>query len=617
MTARFDPQRIRQALASVEDLLQETGAAADARADALAAVPPERRVSALNLLHYLAVRAHDVRPLQRELADLALSSLGRMESRVADTLSGVRFALLALLGERPPAGELRPLFPGDSEQVLARHAAELLGPSPADHQTRVMVTLPTEAKDDRGLLKDLLLAGMGLARINLAHDDPVAWTRMAENLRAAAAECGVECRILADLPGPKLRTGELEPGPRVARVRPERDELGVVTARAQVLFVDPGIGAIPPAGSTLVPLATPLCGLVRAGDELVVEDTRGRRRRFLLEAPEVGTCRGSTDRTAYLGSDCVAELRREGGVLATSRIGLLPARCSFVPLRAGDLLVLTRAATPGRPARTDAEGRVEPPRVPCTLPEVFEDVRPGQRILFDDGLITGSVVTRDADELRVRITDVPPGGARLRAGKGINLPDTDLHTQAIREDDREALDWVAHHADLVGMSFVQRPADVLRLHSELELRARPDLGIVLKIETNKAFERLPSLLLAGLQSPPLGVMVARGDLAVEVGYARLAEVQEEILWLCEAAHVPVIWATQVLDSMARTGIPSRAEVTDAAMGVRAECVMLNKGPYIVETLRFLGGVLERMQAHHAKKRSMLRRLRIAGAPPSA
>ena len=117
-----------------------------------------------------------------------------------------------------------------------------------------------------------------------------------------------------------------------------------------------------------------------------------------------------------------------------------------------------------------------------------------------------------------------------------------------------------------------------------------------------------------MRHSPLGVMVARGDLAVEVGYGRLAEVQEEILWLCEAAHVPAVWATQVLDGMARTGQPSRAEITDAAMAVRAECVMLNKGPYVVDTVRFLGDVLRRMQEHTSKKRSLLRRLRVAGAP---
>ena len=134
---------------------------------------------------------------------------------------------------------------------------------------------------------------------------------------------------------------------------------------------------------------------------------------------------------------------------------------------------------------------------------------------------------------------------------------------------------------------------------------------MLKIETRKAFEELPSLLLAAMSSPSAGVMIARGDLAIECGYERLAEVQEEILWMAEASHTPVIWATQVLDNLAKTGIPSRAEITDAAMSARAECVMLNKGPYIVDAVRVLDDILTRMQTHQHKKTSMLRDLRVA------
>jgi pyruvate kinase len=110
-------------------------------------------------------------------------------------------------------------------------------------------------------------------------------------------------------------------------------------------------------------------------------------------------------------------------------------------------------------------------------------------------------------------------------------------------------------------------------------------------------------------------MIARGDLAVESGFERLAEVQEEILWLCEAAHVPVIWATQVLETLAKRGAPTRAEITDAAMAHRAECVMLNKGPYIIHAVRMLDDILKRMQSHQFKKQSMLRQLGLAYASP--
>lgn len=170
-------------------------------------------------------------------------------------------------------------------------------------------------------------------------------------------------------------------------------------------------------------------------------------------------------------------------------------------------------------------------------------------------------------------------------------------------------DELLQHADMISLSFVRHPADVELLQNELKRLDATEIGIVLKIENVMAFENLPELLLAAMRSEHLGVMIARGDLAVEVGFERLAEVQEEIMWACEAAHVPVIWATQVLDTLARTGQASRAEVTDAAMADRAECVMLNKGPNITKAIQTLDSILRRMQDHQDKKRSLLRRLR--------
>ena len=139
----------------------------------------------------------------------------------------------------------------------------------------------------------------------------------------------------------------------------------------------------------------------------------------------------------------------------------------------------------------------------------------------------------------------------------------------------------------------------------LSRRGGDSLGIVLKIETRQAFEHLPQLLLTAMRHPRVGVMIARGDLAVECGYERLAELQEEILWLCEAAHLPVIWATQVLEQLTKTGNPSRSEISDAAMSERAECAMLNKGPYINDAVVVLESILRRMTDHHYKKNALL------------
>ena len=316
-----------------------------------------------------------------------------------------------------------------------------------------------------------------------------------------------------------------------------------------------------------------------------------------------------------LWAECARTARAAAGTRLTSQrgqetsVGLLDAPERPLVLRPGDQLLLTRTGEPGRPAVYDSAGRVlAPATVSCTLPEVFLSVRPGERIWFDDGKFAGVIREAGAERLLVEITHAGPKGEKLRGDKGVNLPDTTLDLPSLTPGDLEDLPFVAEHADIVGLSFVQRAADVRELRVRLGDLGASEKGVVLKIETRAAFENLPDLLFEALRLPRAGVMIARGDLLVEIGYERLAEVQEEILWLCEAAHVPVVWATQVLEGLAQKGLPSRAEITDAAMGGRAECVMLNKGPHIVEAVRVLDSILQRMQAHQSKKSSRLRRL---------
>ena len=161
------------------------------------------------------------------------------------------------------------------------------------------------------------------------------------------------------------------------------------------------------------------------------------------------------------------------------------------------------------------------------------------------------------------------------------------------------------------MSFVRHPDDIVLAQERLGEFGADRFGLVVKIETEKACRDLPRLLLTAMRRYPAAVMIARGDLAVECGWERLAELQEEILWLCEAAQLPVIWATQVLELKTKKGYASRAEISDAAMAQRADCVMLNKGPHIIAAIRMLDDILRRMQGHQYKKTARLRRLRLA------
>lgn len=289
----------------------------------------------------------------------------------------------------------------------------------------------------------------------------------------------------------------------------------------------------------------------------------------------------------------------------TAPLGSIPDDGVLGRLSAGGTLVLAKSR---RGAGETAPNEVS---VGCTLPEVLDDLRPGERVYYDDGKAWGVVKSVSAEGARVELAFTRKERVKIRPEKGLNFPDTVLRLPPLAEKDRSDLEFVARHADMVGLSFVRSTEHVELVQAELARLGAAELGVVLKIETTQAFENLPRLLLTAMRSPRVGVMVARGDMAIELGFERLAEAQEEVLWLCEAAYVPVIWATQVLDVLNRTGQPSRAEVTDAAMSGRAECVMLNQGKHQLEALEFLRSVLERMEQHQQKKRSMLRRLHIS------
>ena len=247
--------------------------------------------------------------------------------------------------------------------------------------------------------------------------------------------------------------------------------------------------------------------------------------------------------------------------------------------------------------------------VQLSIPEIIDSLKVGDRVFFDDGMVTAKVTETGPKRAVVRV--VKTFKSKLKADKGMNLPQLSMELPSLTQKDQDTLPFIAKHADLLGYSFVQRKSDVRRLYERLEELGDEKPGIIFKIENQKAFNRLSHILLEGMKHNRIGVMIARGDLAVEIGFDRISEVQNEILWLCEAAHVPVVWATQVLDNLAKKGIATRAEISDAALSVRSECVMLNKGPYILEAISELRTILNRMESHSSKNKNALRPLRIA------
>ena len=437
---------------------------------------------------------------------------------------------------------------------------------------------------------------------------------MVENLRAAQKETDKACKIAFDLAGPKLRTGPVSPSPGIIRWKPVRNELGQVTSPAYIAFCTENYSS---EGETIaIPVKGPILRHAQAGDTVELTDTRGRERTLLVVEVDGSSCVCTNDRTGYVVQGTKLRLLRGKEILCEDEVGTLPEVEHSLSLSVGDALLLTPVDVPGKPAeREEDEVGYQAAQIGCSLSAVFSDAKPGERIFFDDGKMGGVIgaVHKEGVEprLEVKITHAASGTAKLRAEKGINLPDTKLSISPLTPKDREDLEFVTQYGDLVSLSFVRCPEDVAELIRELDRLGATETGIILKIENRPAVEALPQILLTAMGRPVTAVMVARGDLGVEIGFERMAEIQEQILWICEAAHVPVIWATQVLESLVKRGLPSRAEVTDAAMSGRAECVMLNKGPHILLALDFLCDVLSRMEGHQTKKSALMRKLSVA------
>ncbi|HET9823977.1 MAG TPA: pyruvate kinase [Chitinophagaceae bacterium] len=249
--------------------------------------------------------------------------------------------------------------------------------------------------------------------------------------------------------------------------------------------------------------------------------------------------------------------------------------------------------------------------ISCTEKGIVQQLKKGEKVLFDDGIVRGNIEIVEEGRVGLRILRISSEKSVIKEKKGINFPESALNISPLTKFDEECLPFICEYADLLGFSFVRNGSDLVLLQHKLRKITEKPPRLIVKIEAVEAVRNLPSLLLQGMHQETFGVMIARGDLAVEVGFERMSEVQEEILWICEAAHAPVIWATQVLETLNKCGIATRSEITDAAHAVMAECVMINKGPHTIEVIETLRDILQRSGGHHVKKRFIFRPLSIA------
>lgn len=572
-------------------------------------VNPIYRKSALNLVHYLGFRTFDIDHLQDELRDLGLPGLSNIEAHVMKSLLTLNYIINHLLGK--PTTEKRKgiISIKKSKKILTRNTKLLFGYKSKKRRTRIMVTLPASAGENYRFVNRLINLGMNSARINCAHDNPETWEKMIGNVRQASEKLAKNCKIMMDLGGPKLRTGTMQPGPEIIHIKPEKDMTGTIINPAKIWIAPIDVPPPDDTASAHIPVSDEWFKNIKRGDNLQLTDTRGKTIKIVVYAKKGGGRWGHCYRSAYISSGTKIKLfRPDGTEKQMHKVGELLPIMQYISLNIDDYLFLQKDQIPGEPAQYDENGKLlHPAHIACTLPEIFKDVKEGEPIFFDDGKIEGVVEKAGDDELQIKITYAKEGGSKLKPDKGINLPDSDLRISGLTEKDKHDLEYVAANADVVNLSFVNDTNDVQQLLDELD-KYETSPGIILKIETKKGFRNLPRIILKAMQTYPIGVMIARGDLAIETGWKNFASIQEEIIRICEAAHLPDVWATQVLENLAKKGIPSRAEITDAAMAQRAECVMLNKGPYIEKTVRMLDKILKRMQRFQNKKETILPRL---------
>jgi pyruvate kinase len=293
-----------------------------ARAGEIAATHPLHRRSAINLVHYVELRTHDVRDLQVRLAELGLSSLGRSEAHVMETVEAV-LEILARLAGHDDQARTATVSTIEGADLLARNAANLLGSARSHRSTRIMVTLPSDAADDDALVGDLAATGMDIARVNCAHDDAERWGRMIAHVSATTGAAGHRCLVAMDLGGPKLRTGPLEPGPKVLRIAPRRGRLGHVLSPATVQLV--ASGAPDSVGSmTTIPIDDPdWIARRHRGDVIELVDSRGARRRWVALEADADSCFVAVSQTSYVSTGSILSVDT-GGTADDVRVGELP-----------------------------------------------------------------------------------------------------------------------------------------------------------------------------------------------------------------------------------------------------------------------------------------------------
>ena len=550
--------------------------------------------SCLNMQDFLSLKKFDLTMLQQALVDIGFSSLERSHFYLLYTIEKQLESLALLLGY-PPIGISHEPSPEDVYASMQRRGTFLK--SHHGSANSVMITLPSEAAENPALIKNLTTRNIDIVRINTAHDSLSQWQSMAKIVQEInqSTRQNNPLKIYVDLAGPKIRTGKIKLVTEPLKIRSDGHCMLLLTRKK---LQD-------------ISLPNNVCGQCvveehwfnkrRKGEKILLTHPELKNRKLRINKIDEKGLWLSFDKKLLIDEESQFEILDKKK--DQSAIIDLPQREQEIRLFVGNLLWLrSDSSVIGHLCEDETVAKAE---IACSNTDIFDFIDIETPIYIDDGKIGFRVIEKSDLGVLCRVEHAKPNGVILKGEKGINFPETNLDIEAVTPLDKQNLKSVIAFADIIGISFTQKASDVAEVKTILQENNKELIGLVAKIETKKGVQRLPFILMELFSWQHSGVMLARGDLAIEVGFENLPRIQEEILELCEAAHTPVIYATQILENMMKKNLPSRAEVIDASMAQRADCIMLNKGLFAVETIDILGKILNSVRPMFFKGRHLL------------
>jgi len=480
----------------------------------------------------------------------------------------------------------------------------VFGKSDTSFKTKVMVTLPSEASNSPELISNLIANGTSVFRINTAHDDATTWNKMASYIKEENEKQNKQTKIYVDLAGPKNRTQPIikvfKPFKIGSWRNPKLVEI-VPVSNQEVFTKKHEKNTNNPVQATLV-VSHDFFQVCKSSKKVKIDDFERDARQCYIIIKKDDKIFLEVNKKITIYENTTMEIKDENHkyISCFYNIEKLP---EDIKLYKGNQIIITNQDILGA-SDYSYDNVVYNAIIGCSNKEIFPYVKIGDDIYIDDGKIGCKVLHINEIGLVCEVFLAKENGTSLKEEKGINFPSTDLQIDAITPTDEKNFEDIVEFADIIGLSFAQTAEDIKKLQNMLKMKKKQHIAIAPKIETKTALKNLPLILEKLLEWENHALMIARGDLAIEVGFDNLPYIQEEILNICEASHTPVIYATQILEGKMKNNLPSRAEVTDAAIAQRADCVMLNKGPYVMDTVVVIKNILRQMHTLFQKNRQL-------------